>query len=53
MKRRTSGWSFRLVKEGERSNSALFVTLTYDTAFVPITKNGYMTLDKKDLQKFL
>lgn len=52
MKRRTSGWSFRLVKEGERSNSALFVTLTYDTAFVPITNNGYMTLDKKDLQKF-
>jgi hypothetical protein len=51
-KRRTSGWSFRLVKEGERSNSALFITLTYDTEFVPITTNGYMTLDLKDLQKF-
>jgi hypothetical protein len=51
-KRRTSGWSFRLVKEGERSNSALFVTLTYDTEYVPITPNGYMTLDLKDLQKF-
>ena len=51
-KRRTSGWSFRLTKEGERSNSALFITLTYDTQFVPITKNGYMTLDLKDLQKF-
>jgi hypothetical protein len=51
-KRRTSGWSYRLVKEGERSNSALFLTLTYDTEYVPITKNGYMTLDLKDLQKF-
>jgi len=40
------------MKEGERSNSALFVTLTYDTKYVPITENGYMTLDKKDLQKF-
>lgn len=52
MRRRTSGWSFRLVKEGERSNSALFVTLTYNTDHVPITKNGYMTLDKTDLQKY-
>jgi hypothetical protein len=51
-KRRTSGWSFRLVKEGERSKSALFITLTYDTEFVPITKNGYMTLHLPDLQKF-
>lgn len=51
-KRRTSGWSFRLVKEGERSNSALFITLTYDTEFVPITNNGYMTLKLSDLQKF-
>lgn len=52
MRRRTSGWSFRLVKEGERSYSALFVTLTYNTDHVPITKNGYMTLDKTDLQKY-
>lgn len=52
MRRRTSGWSYRLVKEGERSNSALFITLTYNTESVPISKNGYMTLDKTDLQKF-
>jgi hypothetical protein len=51
-KRRTSGWSFRLVKEGERSLSALFLTLTYDTQYVPITENGYMTLKLSDLQKF-
>lgn len=52
MKRRTSGWSYRLVKEGERSSSALFITLTYDTEYVPITENGFMNLDKKDIQKF-
>jgi hypothetical protein len=52
-KRRTSGWSFRLVKEGERSLSALFVTLTYNTEVVPITENGFMNLDKADVQKFM
>lgn len=52
MKRRTSGWSFRLVKEGDVSNSALFVTLTYDTKYVPITKKGYLTLCKDDVQRF-
>jgi len=52
MKRRTSGWSYRLIKEGERSSSALFVTLTYDTEYVPITEKGYMNLDKTDIQKF-
>lgn len=52
-KRRTSGWSFRLVQEGKRSLSALFVTLTYNTDFVPITEKGYMNLDKTDVQKFM
>jgi hypothetical protein len=52
-KRRTSSWSFRLVKEGERSLSALFVTLTYNTEKVPITDNGFMNLDKADVQKFM
>ena len=53
MKRRTSGWSFRLIKEGERSETALFVTLTYDTNYVPLTNNGYMTLNKRDIQNFM
>lgn len=30
----------------------MFVTLTYDTNHVPITKNGFMSLKKADLQKF-
>jgi hypothetical protein len=51
-RRRTSSWSVRLVKEGERSTSAHFLTLTYNTETVPITDNGFMSLDKTDLQKF-
>lgn len=42
--RRISGWSFRLRKEAERSSSAFFVTLTYDTDHVPISDRGYMSL---------
>lgn len=52
MRRRVSGWSFRLVKHGEQSNSALFVTLTYDDEKIPLSKSGLQTLDKTDLQKF-
>lgn len=52
-KRRASSWSFRLIKESEKSTSALFVTLTYDTRYVPITKNGFMSLLKTDVQKFM
>lgn len=52
MKKRISGWSRRLLLEGERASSALFVTLTYNTGHVPFTNAGYMTLCKPDLQKF-
>lgn len=52
VKKRVSSWSVRLLKEADVSTSALFVTLTYSTDHVPISKNGWMTLDKSDLQKF-
>jgi len=52
LKKRVSGWSYRLQKEERRSNSAFFITLTYNTENVPLTKNGYMTLSKEDVQKF-
>lgn len=52
LKRRSSNWGFRLKKEEERSGSALFVTLTYDTHHVPISPHGFMTLDHRDIQKF-
>lgn len=52
LKRRASMWSFRLKKEEERSISGHFVTLTYDNDHLPLSKNGFKTLVKKDLQKF-
>lgn len=52
VKRRVSQWSVRLQKEADVSTSAFFVTLTFDTQNVPISKNGYMTLEKRPLQLF-
>lgn len=51
-KRRASAWSFRLMKEYERAESGSFVTLTYDPDNVPLSQNGFMTLNKRDLQLF-
>lgn len=50
---RASAWSFRLMCEDKVSSSSLFLTLTYDTAKVPITQNGFMTLDKRHVQLFM
>jgi len=52
LKRRAAGWAFRLQQEEKVSDSALFVTLTYDTRYIPITKQGTFTLEKTDIQKF-
>jgi len=51
--RRVSSWVYRLQREEEVSTSSFFVTLTYDTTYVPITSKGYMTLDKRDVQLFM
>lgn len=51
--RRTSGWSFRLMQQQKKAVSSYFITLTYDTAHVPITKSGFMGLDKRDVQLFI
>lgn len=53
VKRRISAWSFRLLQEDKKSETSIFLTLTYDTAKVPITRNGFMTLDKDGVQKFM
>lgn len=52
--RRTSAWSFRLMQEERISTSAWFITLTYDVDHMAknITKNGFMNLNKRDLQLF-
>lgn len=52
-RRRVNAWVFRLLQESRVSTAAHFVTLTYDTRYVPITKNGFMTLRKADFQKFM
>lgn len=64
---RVRGWIFRLKKEMEVSHTAYFLTLTYNNEFVPITKNGWMSLsntkyikengktkqESSDVQKYL
>ncbi len=50
-KRRASHWSFRLNEEAKASSSAAFLTLTYEN--VPISENGFHTLNKRDFQLFL
>lgn len=51
--RRVSGWSKRLMEEEKDAILSWFVTLTYDNDHVPLTKNGFMTLVKKDVQDFM
>ena len=52
VRRRVSGWAFRLNKQSEQSQSAHFVTLTYNDEHIKKTKNGFETLVKKDVQDF-
>jgi len=51
--RRVNEWVFRLMQEEKCSLSAHFVTLTYDTQFVPISDNGFLTLRKSDFQHYM
>jgi hypothetical protein len=50
--RRVSQWSFRLQYHERAQESAHFITFTYDNDHVQLTKNGFLTLDKRDCQKF-
>lgn len=52
LRRRTSQWSFRIMEQLKISENAKFVTLTYDTANIPLSEKGLMTLRKTDLQDF-
>lgn len=51
--RRVSGWSFRLMQEDKRSSRSVFLTLTYNEDFVPMTEKNFMTLDKVHVQLFM
>lgn len=52
LKRRLAGWSFRLEQESLRWEKQFFLTLTYESQFVPISPNGFLTLQKQDVTKF-
>jgi hypothetical protein len=52
-KKRRSEWSLRLEHEYLFSDSAFFITLTYNDYHIPRTKEGYQTLYKKHLQNYI
>lgn len=52
-KRRVDGWVFRLMQEDKVSTSSHFITLTYDPDHVPISGNGFMTLDKSEFPRYM
>lgn len=41
------------MEEDKISSSSYFITLTYDTKYVPLSKSGYMNLNKRDVQLFM
>lgn len=51
-KQHSAGWAFRIQNELKYSTKAYFITLTYDTDHVPITKNGLMTLQRSHVQAY-
>lgn len=53
LKSKANAWAFRLNQHQKIAGSALFITLTYDSDHVPMSKNGFMTLRKKDYQDFM
>lgn len=47
------GWAFRLMQEEKKSDSSLFITLTYATKNVSLSRRGgVQSLRKRDLQLF-
>lgn len=51
--RKKNEWSFRIMQEQKRAKTAYFVTLTYNSEHVPISRNGYMTLNFNHVQDFI
>jgi hypothetical protein len=48
---RSKQWAFRLSQEEKRSTSCHFITLTWDTEYIPINKHGQFTLRKSIVTK--
>lgn len=52
LKRRVASWSHRLEMESLRWQRQFFVTLTYNTDNVPISSNGFLTLEPDHPKNF-
>lgn len=48
-KNKVDEWSFRLRQESKTSDSAMFVTLTYDPEHIPRSENNMKTLNRDDI----
>lgn len=53
LKKKRSDWSLRLEHEYLDSDSAFFITLTYNEEYIPRTKHGIHTLHKKHIQNYI
>lgn len=53
LSRKRSEWAFRLQKEARYSSSAYFFTLTYDDEHVSVNENGFPSVSKDDIQRFM
>lgn len=53
LQKKRMNWAFRLEQEKLHSTSALFITLTYDNAFLPLHQDGSAHVSKRDCQNFL
>jgi len=53
LKNRVDSWVFRLKQQEKVSTHSHFITLTYDTQFVPISPNGFMTLCRDAFPLFM
>lgn len=50
---KATGWVLRLEAEALQADSCAFLTLTYDDIFVPRTETNQLTLEPKDLTKWI
>lgn len=50
--KKINAWRFRLEQETKVHSNSQFTTLTYSPESIPISLNGFMSLQKKDLQDF-
>ena len=53
LSRKRSEWAFRLQKEQRYSTSSYFFTLTYDDEHIPVNENGFPSVSKDDVQRFM